>query len=462
MKDLTEGDEAKLIWNFTVPMLIGNVFQQSYNVIDSVIVGRFVGKAALAAVGASFPVLFLLVALTIGVTMGFSILIAQYYGAKDMVRVRRAIDTSYVFLFFASLAITAVGLAVTEPVLRLLRTPADVLAPAVLFLRITFAGMIFLFGYSSVSAILRGLGDSKTPLYFLIFSSILNAILALVFVAVFGWGVAGSAWASVLAQAAAFLLCVAYLNRTHAVLRFRLRGLIFDREIFRKSLLIGIPTGFQQVAVATGMMALTRIVNGFGTDAIAAFTAAGRLDAFASMPAMNLSAAVSTFVGQNLGAGKPERVRQGLFAALRIAAVISLTTTLIVVLFAPRLIALFNADPGVVAIGVRYLHIVGCFYVVFAGMFVVNGVLRGAGDTFIPMIITVLALWLIRVPLSEFLSRRMGTDGIWWGVPVAWGAGLLLSSLYCATGRWKRKVVARPVVVSAPEADEAEWNTANF
>lgn len=464
MKDLTTGGEGRLIWNFTVPMLIGNVFQQSYNLVDSIIVGRAIGKSALAAVGASFPILFLLVSLIMGATLGFSILISQFFGAKDLARVRRTIDTAYIFLFFASLATTALGLAFAGDMLEMLNTPAEIMPQALVFLRITFAGLIFLFGYNSLSAVLRGLGDSKTPLYFLIFSSLLNIVLVLLFVTVLHWGIAGSAWATVIAQAFSFLLAVIYLNRSHPVLKFRLKGFEFDREILKKSLAIGLPSGVQQMLVAAGMMALTRLVNGFGTDAVAAFTAAGRVDTFAVMPAMSLSIAISTFVGQNIGAGKLERVKRGMRMSLYISGATSLLTTLLVVVFGWHLISMFNSDPAVIAIGSRYLLIVGGFYIVFSSMFVINGALRGAGDTFFPMLVTVLALWGIRVPVSTYLSGRMGTDGIWWGVPAAWIAGLGLSWAYFNTGRWKRLSLVKPQPAPPlpPGEEEAEWNVSNF
>jgi putative MATE family efflux protein len=461
MKDLTSGPEGKLILHFAVPMLIGNVFQQSYSIVDSVIVGRAIGKSALAAVGASFPILFLLIALSIGVTLGFSILISQYFGAKQMQKVQRAVDTSLIFVFFASLAITAAGLWLSRPALVMLKTPAELLDQGTIYLQIMFAGMLFLFGFATISAILRGLGDSKTPLYFMIVSTVLNIILVMFFVLACHWGIAGSAWATVIAQAVACVLGVAHLNRSHKIVKPRWQGLVFDWDIFKKGLAIGLPTGVQQVLVATGMMALARLVNAFGTDAIAAFTAAGRLDAFAVMPAMNLSAAVSTFTGQNLGAGKLGRVKHGLRAALLISGAFSAATTLAVILFGRPLVSLFNADPNVVAIGARYLLIVGGFYVVFSSMFVLTGVLRGAGDTMIPMFITILSLWLIRIPVSAWLAGRIGTDGIWWGVPIAWGVGLILSAGYYATGRWKRKVVVplpgplQEPLAAPPQMEEA-------
>lgn len=465
MQDLTKGNEAKLILAFTIPMFIGNVFQQSYNIIDSIIVGKVIGKTALAAVGASFPILFFLLALIMGVTMGFSIMIAQFYGAKQMDQVRRTIDTSYIFLLVSSLICTTLGILLSGPILELLKTPPEIMPQAVIFMRILFAGVFFMFGFNSTSAILRGLGDSKTPLYFLVFSTLLNIGLVLLFVLKFGWGIAGSAWATAIATAASFLMSVAYLNRTHAVLTFRLRGMVFDWDIFKKSIMIGLPSGIQQMFIAIGMMAITRIVNGFGTDAIAAFTAAGRIDAFAVMPAMNLGMAVSTFTGQNIGAGKMERVSHGLWAALKISAYISLATAVLVMGFGRQLISLFNTDPNVIRIGTHYLLIVGGFYIVFSSMFTISGVMRGAGDTIIPMFFSIASLWLVRIPLAAWLSKHFGTDGIWWAIPLAWIIGLVLYVGYYRMGRWKKKTLIGPPpppVNLPPEEEDAEWNVSNF
>jgi putative MATE family efflux protein len=438
MKDMTDGRESALILNFTIPMLIGNVLQQSYNVIDSIIVGRAIGKYALGAVGASFPILFLLVTLIIGVTLGFSIVISQYFGARDMERVRRTIETAFIFIFLASIVFTVVGLCLSRPILVLIKTPVEILPQATVFMRIMFAGMLFVMGYNCVSSILWGLGDSRTPLIFLAISTVINTGLALLFVLVFKWGIAGSAWATMIAQGCSFFMSAAYL-RSRGLLDFRLTRPRFDWEVFKKSFGIGLPTGLQQVFVATGMIALTRIVNGFGTNAIAAFTAAMRLDTFAVMPAMSIAGAVSTFVGQNVGAGKMERVRNGLKAALFISGIISVATAVVVIGFGTALISLFNTDPNVIAIGSRYLLIVGGFYIVFSTMFVISGVLRGAGDAVVPMIVSIFSLWLIRIPLSVWFSGIMGTDGIWWAVPISWGLGLIVTAAYYATGRWKKK-----------------------
>lgn len=424
-------------------MLIGNVFQQLYSTVDSIIVGQALGKNALAAVGTSFPIIFLLVSLILGVTMGTTILIAQYYGAREMQNVKKTMDTAYIFLFFASLTITVIGLIISKPILVLLKTPPEVLPMAKEYMDITFIGIITVFGYNSINAILRGLGDSKTPLLFLIIATIINIVLDLIFILVFNWGVAGAAWATVIAQGCSFIFGLYYLNRFHEHFNFNFRKMHFDPETFRLTIKIGLPTGIQQMLVGSGMTVLFRIVNGFGSAVVAAYTAATRIDSFASMPAMNFSAAVSSFVGQNLGAGKPERVKKGFLAALGMSSVISITMTVITIIFGRELISLFNTDPEVVAAGASYLTIVGLFYVIFSSMFITNGVMRGAGDTLIPMLITLVSLWLARVPASAILSQRYGSDGIWWGIPLGWIVGTALSTGYYLTGRWKTKVVTR-------------------
>ncbi len=464
MKDLTKGNEASLIFYFAIPMLIGNVFQQSYNLADSIIVGQVLGKQALGAVGASFPILFLLIALIIGITMGYSILISQYFGAGEMIKVKRTIDTAFIILFIASILTTIIGLLFSDFILRALNTPLDILPQARIFLDITFGGIIFLFGFNSISAILRGLGDSKTPLYFLIVATILNVLLVMLFVMVFKWGIAGSAFATLVAQGFAFIGGVIYLNKTQDVLRFSLKNIEFDREIFIKSLKIGLPSGVQQMMVAAGMMAVNRIVNNFGTDAFAAFTAAGRLDSFAMMPAMNLGAAISTFTGQNLGAQKPDRVRKGYHATLLIASAISIAISAAVLLFGRQLMGLFSRDVQVVEIGTNYLMMVGSFYIFFSTMYITTCVLRGAGDTLIPMFFTLCSLWFIRVPVSTLLSERFGTDGIWWGIPIAWFAGMIMTQAYYLTGRWKLKAAVKPVIIPPVciEDDESEWNCSKF
>ncbi len=443
MKDLTVGREGKQIFRFALPMLAGNVFQQLYNIVDSIIVGKVLGTEALAAVGANFPLIFALISFVVGIAVGATVIIAQYFGAKQMDYVKRTIDTLYIFLFFAAIVLTTAGILLSKSIFNLISLPDDVIGLAIDYFRIYALGFIFFFGFQGTSAILRGLGDSLTPLYFLIISTLANVAFDILFVVGFGWGVKGVALATVIAQAGAFFTIILYLNKYHVFLDISPLKMRFDRSIFKKSLKIGLPTGIQQTVVAIGFLALYRIVNMFGTPTIAAYSIVTRIDMIAGMPAMNFSAALSTFVGQNIGADKYERVKHGLNAAFGMTSVISIIVSVGVIMFAGPLMYLFTNDAEVVEIGKQYIYIVSGFYLLFSSMFIMNGVLRGAGDTFFPMIITILALWIIRIPLSYFLSLKLGAIGIWWGIPIAWAFGVTANYIYYKTGRWRSKVVVK-------------------
>ncbi len=445
-RDLTVGKEGKQILLFALPVLAATIFQQLYNVVDSIIVGNYIGKEALAAVGASFPVIFVTISLIIGISTGISVVISQYFGAKEFDSVVKAINTFYAFIFVASIVLSLFGVYFARDIFVALKLPADVLNDAVDYLQIYLGGLILMFAFYGTNAILRGMGDSKTPLYFTIFSTLLNIVLDLVFVIVFGWGIKGVAYASVIAQGISFIMATYFINRGESLIHFSIRGFKFDYEIFMKSLKIGLPTGLQQSFVALGMIFIMRIVNDFGTNAIAAYTAASRLDAFASMPAMAFSSAIATFVGQNIGANKIERVRKGFIMTLSFTSILSVTVSISMYFFGKELIMLFSKDQDVIEIGYRYLVIVSSFYVLFTAMFSTQGLLRGAGDTLIPMFITLISLWILRIPLSYYLSRPsfgLGTDGIWWGIPIAWSFGFIASFVYYKTGRWKTKSVVK-------------------
>ena len=443
MKDLTDGNPARLIFNFAMPILAGNLFQQLYNIVDTIIVGNILGKEALAAVGASFPIVFTLISLIIGVASGGTIVVAQYFGAKDYGSVRKAIHTIYIFIMIAGVLLTLIGVPLTEKIFRLIDLPEELMPQATSYLGIYLTGMVAMFGFNGTSAILRGLGDSKTPLVFLMISTVANIGLDLLFIMVFKWGIAGAAVATVISQAGAFLTAVLYLNRTHKLIDFRLREYRFDWKIFRQSIRIGLPTGLQHTFVSLGMMAIMTIVNSFGTNVIAGYSAALRIDSLAILPAMNFSAALATYVGQNMGGGRQDRVRSGLIATLIMSGGVALGVMVIVYILKYQLIGMFTADPEVIRIGGEYLFIVSSFYLIFTLMFMISGVLRGAGDTLIPMFITLTSLWLVRIPVAWALSRTMGETGIWWSSPASWAIGLTLSYLYYLTGRWKTKVVVK-------------------
>lgn len=453
MRDLTVGNEARKILGFAFPLLIGSVFQQLYNVVDSIIVGRVIGKEALAAIGNAFPIMFTLIALIIGVAFGGTIVISQYFGAKDYEKVRRAIGTIYVLMFSMAIFLSAIGLIFIDNILSLVDIPEDILPMAKAYIKIIIAGIIVFFGFNGTSAILRGLGDSRTPMVFIIISTFFNIALDILFVLKLGMGIEGAAYATIISQGGAFITAVIYLNRKHELISIRFRDFVFDRKIFLQSVRIGLPTGLQQTFVALGMMALLKIVNQFGTNVIAAYSVAGRIDSIAIQPGMIFSQALAAFVGQNIGAGKQNRVRKGLISTFIMSAGVAVFLTLVIISLRGELIGLFNRDPDVIRIGAEYLIIVSSFYLIFSGMLTINGVLRGAGDTLIPMFITLLALWLVRIPGAWFLSQRIGEVGIWWSVPTGWAAGLILSFLYYLTGRWKGKAVT----VKSPEIEDETY-----
>jgi len=452
---MTEGGIGSKIFNFTLPLLLGNIFQQLYNMVDSIVVGQFIGKEAIAAVGVSFPIMFLLIALIMGATMGTTVLVAQFFGAKNFQALKRTISTAYIFLFVTSIVVMVLGFVLTTSILKLLGTPADVFNNAKTYMLIIFAGLPFLFGYNSLSAILRGLGDSKTPLYLLIISTIINIFLDLLFVITFKLGVGGAAFATIIAQGISFVLGIYFLNKRNELFSLKNR-FVFDWDIFKKSLSIGLPSGVQQVMVSVGMMLLMSIVNRFGTEVLAAYTAATRIESFATMPAMNFSMAISTFVGQNLGAKKHERIKKGVRSTLLMTLVISFVISFFILTFPEFLISLFNRDSRVISVGKEYLRIVGFFYFTFAIMFVFNGVLRGAGDTIVPMLATVFSQFVLRVPISAYLSGIWGTKGIWWGIPIAWWSGMIFSFVYYKIGNWKNKVIRLEEVKKEEVLEELE------
>jgi putative MATE family efflux protein len=461
-KDLTQGSEGRNIFRFAIPMLVGHMFQQLYTFVDQIIVGRFLGKEALASVGASFPVIFTLIALIIGIATGGTIVISQFFGAKNFTKVKRAIDTIFIIMGAAAVIMTVVGITFAEDIFKLMKLPEELMPTATTYFSIYVSGLVVFFGYNGVAAILRGLGDSITPLYFMVLATLLNIGLDLLFIVKLGWGIEGAALATIIAQGTAFIVAVFYLNKTHELIKFNFRDFAFDRGLALQSLRIGLPTGLQQTFVALGMMALMGIVNGFGTDVVAAFTAAGRLDSLAIIPSMVFATALSTFVGQNIGAGKLDRVKRGLSRTMMMASATAVGITVLIIIFKYPLMRLFTTDQNVIDIGGDYLTIVTSFYLLFTGMFIYGGVMRGAGDTIVPMFLTLFSLWIIRIPAAVFLSREsielfginirgagMGEAGIWWSIPAGWAFGMILSFLYYKTGRWKSKSVVKAKVEPA-------------
>ncbi len=446
MKDFTNGNEAKLIFNFALPMLIGNILQQTYTIVDSIIVGRTLGKVALGAIATTLPINFFILSLTLGITMGSTIVIAQYYGAKDMQNLIKAVDTSFIFIMFSSMVIAILGYSFSYKILELLKVPESVISQSAMYLKVTFLGIPLMFGYNIISSMLRGVGDSKRPLYFLMVSSIINIILDILFVVVFNFGILGAAYATIIAQGSSFFIGIFYINRKNDVLKINLKNLQLDKNILYHILKIGVPAGVQYLLVSVGMMLVQSLINGFGTETITAFGAAGRIDSIGTMPAITFSSALSSFAAQNFGAGKYERVKKGFKSTIIMSVIIVLCITLIIQIFKNGIMTMFVTDKDVIDIGIKYLAVNSLFYIFPTIQFIAYALFRGAGDSIIPMIISVTSLWIIRIPIAYFLSSKIGSDCIYWSNCAAWFIGFVLAYVYYINGRWKSKAIVKNLV----------------
>lgn len=451
--DLTSGSVLKHLIAFSVPLLLGNLLQALYNTVDSIWVGRFIGAQALGAVSVSFPIIMILVSLVMGITMATTVLVSQYAGAKNQQMIVKTINNSLLLLGGGAIIVTLVGLIFSEKILILMNTPEDILSYATDYLNIFFLGLIFMFGYNVVSSILRGLGDSKTPLKFLVISTVTNLILDPIFILGVGpfpqMGIQGAALATMLSQSLSFFLALRHLNKENHVIRFKFKDLKYDAELTAKIFKIGLPSGVQQVVVSLGMLVMTGIINTFGSETVAAFGAASRLDQFAIMPAMSLGLAVSTLAGQNIGAGKNDRLKEVYKWGCITTVLITGIATAFIMIFPTFVLKLFTTDLQVLETGSRYLRIVGISYIPFALSFVINGMLRGAGDTISTMIFSIASLWLIRVPLAKFLSSfdSLGSNGIWIAMAVSSILSLVMSQVYYSTGRWKNTIlISKPAL----------------
>jgi putative MATE family efflux protein len=462
--DLTQGSILKHLIMFSTPMLLGNILQALYNTVDSILVGKFVGPSALAAVAVSFPVIFMLVAMIIGFAMSTSTLVSQYAGAKDYVMVKKTIGNSIAFLGVAAIIMSLFGIAFSRRILELINTPDDIINVAADYLRIYLTGLIFVFGFNLINAILRGLGNSKTPLLFLLYSTVINIVLD--FVLITGWGpfpqmgASGAALATVIAQGVAVLLGIIYLTKHGLFFNLRLRDIKFDKTLTRLTVKIGLPSGTQQTFVSIGMLVINSVINRFGTPVVSAFGAASRIDQYAFMPAMTIGAATAALSGQNIGARKFDRVKDIVKWSTMLAVTITSVISILIFIFPQVFISIFISSEGgankeVIKNGIQYLKIVSLSYIPFSMMFISNGVLQGAGDTWPVLIISIVSLWGIRVPLANYLSAtELGPRGIWIAMAISAVMSMILSRAYYYSGYWKKRIAikARPgVVEDSPE-----------
>ncbi len=438
MNTMTCGSPLKIILTFAFPMLIGNIFQQLYNMVDSIVVGNYVGKLALAAVGTGFPIIFMMAAMFIGLGLGATILISQYVGAGDMDNVQRTAQTIYTAMILGSIPISIIGIFLSEPILVLINTPIDALPMAKTYMMIIFSGMIGGFGFNVNAGILQGFGDSKSSLLFLSIATVMNIILDLILVIVFGMGVAGVAVATITAQMASWIFGIIYMKRKYAVLDFPVFKFKFDKAIFGKIVKLGLPAGIQQTLFSIGIMSLQSLVNGYGSDFIAGFNAANKIDTFAFMPIQSFSNAVTTFTGQNIGAGRMDRVHKGTVTAVGLSVMVCLAC-LVIIPLGPSLLGMFNSDPAVIESGMIYLKNVMPAISLLAIVFTINAVIRGAGESIVPMMGAIISLWLGRIPAAYYIADNYGKEYMFLSYAVGWAFWLLISGPYYLSGKWKTK-----------------------
>ena len=437
--DLTEGKVWKVIVRFALPLLVGNLLQQFYNITDSIIVGQFLGKEALAAVSASFFIYYFIISLVIGVGSGTTVVISQLFGAKQYQKVQLAFSSFFIFMLVGGIILSIAGIIFAEPVFRLTNTPEEVIPQAVAYFRIYRGGTFLFVTFNSIISILRGVGESVRPMLFILITTVLNIAFDLLFILVFKWGIEGAARATVVSQGIGMCIALAYVNNTHPLLSIKKQDMLFDWKLFKESLKIGLPTSVQQCAIALGLIALLGIVNSFGTNTLTAYGAAGKIDTIITQAILTLSGALAAFCGQNIGAGRLDRVKKGVQFTMYTNIALGLLTFAAVYLFGNEMMRIFTKDIDVVAIGKEYLLIIGGFFIVHGALNVYNGALRGAGDTLFPMITSLVCLWLIRIPLAYYLSSWLGRNGIWWAIGISITIGLIVTFVYYKIGFWKRR-----------------------
>ncbi len=440
-KDMTKGTEWKLILSFTLPLIGGNLLQQIYSLADSLIVGNFAGQTALASVGTSFPITFLLLALATGLTNGVGVMASQFFGAKNPDTFRKNLSTACFTLLGAGILITILGILTSRPLLAgLLQADASILDDALLYLRIYCIGLVFQFAYNTFAAILRSIGDSRSTMYFLLIATVVNIVLDLIFVQF--WQVAGVAWATVIAQAVSAITAGIYLFRKVELARFQKGQFRFHKEMFSMSLRLGVPTSIQQCSVGLGMVLMQRLINSFGVDTISAITAAMKLESFAMVPIMMFYMGLSNFTGQNMGAGQLDRIKRGYHQTMVMALITCAGIILLLVFAGPFAIGLFHMNEAATAIGVEYLQTLAWFFLIFCVMYITNGVLQGSGDVAYPTAGSMTSL-IVRVIVANIMATfpAIGYRSIFYSIPIGWACGTAIVFIRYLTGKWKDKGV---------------------
>ena len=442
VRDMTSENPTKLILSFSIPLLIGNVFQQLYSMVDTIVVGRYLGVQALAAVGATGSLSFLVLGFINGITSGFSVLVAQSFGAGDEKRMRHFVAMSVYLGLIVSAVLTLSTILLTRDILNLMQTPEDIIDTSEVYIKIIFAGILATMFYNLLAGVLRALGDSKTPLYFLILSSILNIGLDLFFVINMKSGVPGVAYATVISQAVSAIACLFYMAVKFPILHFHKEELKFSLLSAARLFQVGIPMALQFSITAIGTMVLQSAINGLGSTVVGAYTAASKAEQLAVQPVINFGTTMATYVGQNLGAGRMDRIREGVKKCIMISCIFSILGSLLVVFCGGILVSLFitGEQPEVMAYARQYLNTIAIFFIPLGLIFIYRNTLQGMGDGFIPMMAGVVELGM-RVFVAFVLAKQFGYTGICLAGPIAWiGADIpLMITYYVRMGKIKKR-----------------------
>lgn len=446
-RNLTQGKPWKLILLFALPIMAGNFLQQLYNTADSAIVGNLISQSALSAVGTCAPLTMLFTALAIGFSTGAGIIVAQFYGAKQHGEMRRAASTAILFVLGLGLALSITGVAAARPLLEfVLGVPEEngVLDMAATYFRFYAVGLVFQFGYNIFASILRSIGDSKATLYFLLVSSVINIGLDLLFVAVFGWGVAGAAVATTISQLCSCLAGFLYMTKKYEIFRFTRSEFRFHGDKCRLILRVGVPAALQQCVVSCGHILVQRLVNSYGGDMIAAFTASQRIEQYILVPIISYQNGISMYTGQNTGAGQLGRVKEGFRQTVALSLGTCAVLSALAFALAPQLISIFGVTGQAYGYGCEYLRSMAPCFLIFSVYMIVLGTLQGAGDTRVAMLCTLLAL-TIRVAASYTLAwyTPLSYRAIWWAMVLGWVCAAIVAFARYGSGRWKTKAIVR-------------------
>ena len=441
--DLTEGNVTKQLLGFAAPFFVAQILQACYSMADMLIAGRYMGDYGISAINISSVCIMLITMLVNGFALSGTVLVAQYVGAKQPDNAKKSIGTLFTVFIYCGIVVTILGVLFTSKITVLLKIPQEAVAEAENYLRICFMGTIFICGYNAVSAVLRGLGDSKRPLYFVAVATVVNVVLDLIFVGIFAWGAGGAAFATILAQALSFCLAVRTLYKNNFVFDFKLKSFVIYSDKLKMILKIGLPSAIQSTVVNFSMLFVLTTINGYGLVASTAAGIGAKIDSFAILPTIAVSQSVASMAGQNLGAGCIDRAKETVFAGIRISLTFGIIIYLFINILGNKIVNIFNCSPQTVEVALMYIKYVSVFYIANSVMFVINGLAAGSGNAIFALGNALLSVIIVRIPLIFLFQNTLGLGlkGVFMAMGLAQYAGLVTAGLFYISGKWKKSLV---------------------